>query len=459
MPPTPDPDAPRPVSPIAHLHLTRRGMLSGALASPLLAAACTTLAQGPATSQDPFSEAAILTHLQALDAQPHLRSGSPGDLTILARTQTLLEHAGFTTRQQRVDSPFFEARRSVVRLGDTEIEVFPQHPVITTGPQGLTAPLRLWQDARDTRSLRDAIGVVMLPHRRHSRLLDPASRGPLDAALAGSPRALILITQGPSGETLILNAPADGKPYARIPLCVLGPVPGRALIDAAREGVSATLILDGEVGTRPGANLIATLSRPDPAAPLLVVSTPRTGWTPAVAERGPGYASFLAVAAWAPRALPRHNLLFLSTTAHEYDNAGGLSFLGGPLAPDPARVALWVHFGAGFAGRAHHDLGGGRLLPLPAVEDQRYLMGSDALVPALRSAFAGQPGLEQPYPASAGAVGELQEIFGHGYSPAFGLFGAHLRHHAMTDRLSMTDPAWIRAAALSARQVAESTLA
>jgi hypothetical protein len=433
-------------------------MLSGALASPLLASACTTLAQGAATPQDPFSEAAILTHLQALDAQPHLRSGSLGDLAILVRTQDLLENAGFTTQQKRVDSPFFEARRSVVRLGDTEIEVFPQHPVITTGSQGLTAPLRLWQDTRDTAALRDAIGVVMLPHRRHSRLLDPPSRGPLDAALAGRPRALILITQGPSGETLILNAPADSKPYARIPLCVLGPVPGRDLIAAAREGASATLILDGETGTRPGANLIATLTRPDPAAPLLVVSTPRTAWTPALAERGPGYASFLAFAAWAPRALPRHNLLFLSTTAHEYDNAGGLAFLTGPDAPDPARLALWVHFGAGFAGRAHHDLGGGRLLPLPAVDDQRYLMGSDALLPVLRKAFAGQPGLEQPYPASAGAVGELQEIFSHGYSPAFGLFGGHLRHHAMTDRLSMTDPVWIRAAALSARQVVESAL-
>jgi len=272
--------------------------------------------------------------------------------------------------------------------------------------------------------------------------------------LSGDRAAVVLITDGPSGETIILNAPS-GEPLTRVPLAVLGPKPGARAIEGARRGEQGRLVVDGEHIFTQSDNLIARIAR---GPRFFVVSTPRTGWTPAVAERGPGTASFLAMSAWASKTIKGHTLLFVNTTAHEFDNAGGRLFLNSPAAPDPNDVVLWVHFGAGFAARAHHEIGNYRLLPLKAVDPQRFLLGSDDLLEALATAFAGHSGLENPYPLSAGAAGELEEIADRGYAPLFGLFGAHAYHHVMTDRMAMTNPVWIRNAALSAKSVAERIL-
>lgn len=428
---------------------TRRDVVmggAGLAAAPLLA---------HATPDDPFALAAINADLAFLDAQAHLRTGGAGELALAARMADALERAGFRLTRQTVRAPFFEARRTVLAFEGGEAELFPQHIVQVTGPAGIEAPLVLWRLGDDPGRLSGAIALVLLPPARHSQLLAPPSNVSLQAALAGKPAALVLITEGHTGETIILNAPYE-KPVADIPIAVLGPKPGKAAIAAARARQRGRLILDGVAGWRDSYNLIGRRNRP--RAPAFVVSTPRTGWTPAVAERGPGVAAWLALAAWAPRALPDHTLVFVATVAHEYDNAGGQQFLASALAPKPQDTALWLHLGAGFAGRDHHLLPNYQMAPLPSVDAQRFLVGTEDLQPLLRAAFAGQPGLETPYPASAGATGELAEVLHAGYRPAFGLLGGHLRHHMMSDRLPMTDPAWVRAAALGAQSVAEQVL-
>lgn len=433
--------------------ISRRTALGAAAAAGPLAHA--TGAAAALAEDHPFSEAAILADLQALDAVAHLRSGDVGELAIAERTEARLRAAGFAITRQSVRVPFFAARRTELAWEGGSVEVFAQYPVVPTGSQGRAGPLKLWRDATDTAAIAGAVALVMLPKGRHSQLQAQPIWSYVQGALAGRPAALVLITDGPTGETIILNAPYDGA-VSDIPIAVLGPKPGKAAIAAARAGgAQARLILDGETGTRESYNISAKIDR---RSKILAVSTPRSGWTPAVAERGPGYAAFMAFAAWAPKALPEYSLSFVSTTAHEFDNAGGLQFINSPLAPNPDHTALWVHFGAGFAGRAHHDFSNYDPAPLPGVDDFRFLSGSDVLVPALRAAFKGQPGLEAAYPASVVAFGELKEVVDHGYSPAFGFAGAHLRHHIMTDRLSMTDPAWIRAAATASRDVVLQTL-
>jgi hypothetical protein len=378
-----------------------------------------------------------------------VRSGSAGDFALATEAQARLAALGFSLERQSIRVPVFEADASFLETPGGVVDVFAQRRVVSTGPDGLRAPLRLWRDEADTEGIAGAIALVELPHARHSQLIASPIRTRLEAALAGRPAAIVLITHGPTGETLILNAPF-AAPFAETPIVVLGPAPGQPALAAARRGETGRLTVHGRAGEADSFNIIA--KRPG-RGPLLVVSTPRTGWTPAVAERGPGFATFLALAQWAVSALPDASLLFLCTTAHEYDNEGGLRFINSDLAPKPADVALWVHLGAGFAGRAHHELGGWTLAPLPSVDEQRFLVGSEELVATLRAAFAGQPGLGVAYPAQVGAAGELGEILAHGYAPAFGLFGAHLRHHAMSDRIGMTDPRWVRQAALAVRDV------
>jgi hypothetical protein len=381
-----------------------------------------------------------------LDRGGDLVTGGAAELALADHVDTTLRAAGFETFRQPVEAPGFAVRQALVEIAGGSVPVAPQAVVAPTGPAGVAAPLSLWRHADDSAAARGAIAVVMLPFARHSRLGAPVIRQRLDAAVAAGAAAVVLVTDGPTGETLWLNS--DGKPPAPVPVAVVGPKPGAPLIEAAVAGAAGRLVIDGDAFTARSANVWGRIGGRGPA---LVVSTPRTGWTRCVAERGPGLATFLALARWAPAALPANDLVFLTTTAHEYDNAGGLRFLE-ELAPPPASTALWTHLGAGFAARDFHELGGWQLRPLPGVDSQRYLVGTDGTLPVLRAAFAGEPGLENAYSSSAGSAGELQEILGHGYSPCFGMYGAHRFHHAVPDRLDKADPAHVRRAALAVRR-------
>lgn len=336
-------------------------------------------------------------------------------------------------------APSFQTRQALLRWEGGEIEVEPQPPTRATGRRGVAGPLRLWRDESDTDTMTGAIALVMLAHARHSTL----RAAPIAAAMARVADAgavgLVFVTNGPTGETILLNAPL-AQP-ARLPIAVLGPKPGAAAIAVARDGRAGVLIIDGAARTVRSPNIWGSIDR---SGPYVVISTPRTAWTAALAERGPGFAAFNALAAWAPAALPNHSLLFVSTTAHEYENAGSHAFLD-HHAPAPDRVALWLHLGAGFAARDFHEIGAYRLAPLPSPDPQRFLIATGSLVPMLRECFAGQPGLESAYPANMGAAGELAEVLQRGYAPAIGLFGAHRFHHIAGDRIDKTDPAWIDA--------------
>jgi hypothetical protein len=114
-------------------------------------------------------------------------------------------------------------------------------------------------------------------------------------------------------------------------------------------------------------------------------------------ERGPGLAAWLGLARWAAERRLPVDLTFLCTSGHEYDNAGGIAYLA-RLALAPAKTALWAHLGANVAARDWHDLGPS-LQPLSSADPQRYMVASDSLLGEVRRAFAGQPGLQDPYPA------------------------------------------------------------
>ena len=93
-----------------------------------------------------------------------------------------------------------------------------------------------------------------------------------------------------------LNTPAD-KPLFDRPVTLLAPADSADVVEAARKGETARLTLLGKGGHRPAANVVARIERGK--RPWLVVSTPRSGWTDCVGERGPGIAIWLALAGWA----------------------------------------------------------------------------------------------------------------------------------------------------------------
>lgn len=429
-----------------HPKPSRRGMITGAL----LTAASANAARA---SEMPFRDedfAAVLHRYHGFGVK---RSGGDGDLSCGAWLEGELKEAGYACTRQTFETPFFEVEQASLEVdGATPVNVLPQAITVPTGASGMIAPLRRMGSDVD---VEGAIALIELPHKRWSSALDPAVRGRLDDVVARGAKAVVLVTYGPTGEAIALNAPADA-PLAPCPVVVLAPKTAEPFLAAADRGKAAKLVVSGQGGRRPTFNLIARLERG--ASMDIVLSTPRSGWFGCAGERGPGVAVWLVLARWAAKANLAANVELVCTSGHEYENSGGAHYLESK-APAPGRVRLWLHLGANLAARDWHDLTA-TWSPLPSADPQRYLMASPELAPALTRLFAGQPGLEAVYPASvAGSAGELTHILRAGYAPALGIFGAHRFHHVESDDLRCVNAALARRVAEALRTLLRERLA
>lgn len=419
----------------------RRSLLKAGLAAPTALRVAPALA---ARGDDAiFTAERLFADVKAYAEAGNKQSGGVGDRWAADWAARRLVAAGFAVERQSFDVPWFETATCELTLGDRKITLSAQPLAVSTGLGGTEAPLRL---AEVSDRLDGAIAVVRLPYRRWSSLLDRAVRDPLSDALARGAVAVILVTTGPTGEALLLNAPADA-PLSSKPLALLAPRLAAPVIEAARQGRPATLVLNGKGGSRVAENVVARRVRE--GRRWLVVSTPRSGWTDCAGERGPGFAIWLALAAWMPRAFPDHSLLFVCNSGHEYENLGA-SHVVEKLGPPPDETDFWLHLGANVATRDYQEPPG-RLLPLPSADPFRFLMTSPAYVERARTIFKGHAGLEMAYPSGEGTAGELSEVVKAGYRHHAGIFGAHRHHHAPTDRLDVVAPEPLAATAQAVR--------
>ena len=402
--------------------VTRRGFVGGAGSTAAGAAAA---AKGSPRRTD---VADLQTMLERYAGFGIKASGGPGDEACGAWLEGELDRAGFSCRRQPFEIPFFEARQASLVCGAARAALIPQAVVAPTGPQGLTAPLTLASERGD---LTGSIALVVLPFSRWVTTAQPQVGGAIAEAVARGAAAVILVTTGPTGEAVALNVSLKKPPNPR-PVAVLAPKDAAAFLDAARNGRTGTLTLDGRGGRRPAFNLIGRLDRK--AAQTVVISTPRSGWFGCAAERGSGVAVWLWLARRLARARHPVNLEFLATSGHEYEYFGGERYLE-DAAPKPAATRLWTHIGASAAARDWHELGG-RLLPLPSADAQRVLTATADILPGVRQAFRGISGLEATYLADkVMAGGELTNVLNAGYRRAIGLYGIHRYFHTEADDL------------------------
>ena len=355
-------------------------------------------------------------------------SGGEGDAAAGAWLEAALRSDGFTVERQAFDAPFFEPATARLETEGAAVDVRPQALVVPTSAAGLWAPLALMSPWSPPRDLAGCVVVTPLPHARWSSATAAPVREAVATAVRAGAVAVVLVTTGPTGEALALNADV-GKPLADRPVALLAPRDAAPVLAAAEAGRPARLTVTGQGGRRSAFNLVGRLERG--AGRWLVVSTPRSGWGVCAGERGGGVAVWRLLAAWAARR-SRLDLLFLCNSGHEYENLGAEHALRA-AAPPVDETALWVHLGANVAARDQHDLGPA-LVPLPSADPQRYLLASPDLLPSCCAAFRGQPGLEAPLPATPGnAAGELGPILAAGHRRVVGVYGAHRFHHAAGD--------------------------
>jgi len=379
-------------------------------------------------------------------------TGGPGDTAVGAWLEDVLTRIGYVCHRHGFQAPFFDVDQATLAIEGQSVPVIPQAPVTATGSEGLSAPLRL---AWGTGRLDGTIALIVLPSRRWSSALDPLIQARLAEVWARGASAAVLITTGPSGDALAFNAPAHLAPGAG-PIAILAPRDAAPFLDAAADGRSGRLTLAGRSGQRPAFNLTARLDRA--AGRSVVLSTPRSGWFTCAGERGSGIAVWLAAAHWLAQRQDPFDIELVAISGHEYENLGGEHYLEA-LAPRPERTRLWVHVGANLAARDWH-MYGARIRPLPGPDAQRYLLASPDVAEIFARAFAGQPGLEAPYPATVeNSAGELTNILKAGYPSAAGFFGNHRFHHSRNDDLRCVSGALVRPVSEALRRALAEVLA
>lgn len=406
-------------------------------ASALLPAA-TTSAHGLPTSGR-MIEADLLRYV----GFGNKRAGGPGDTACGKWLAGELERAGFAVQRQTFSAPWFDATRAELSCEGTRAAIYPQPIVRVTGTEGVSGPLvRIDSRGQFAGSLEGAVALVDLAHARWSSMLSPLARRPIQAAFDAGAKAVVAITNGPTGKVIALNT--DGRePMFSGPVALLAPEHAAPFLAGALQGKPARLTIDGEGGRRPAFNLVGRIDRGK--GRWLAISTPRSGWFGCAAERGPGVAAWLDLARWAPNALRDFDVAFICNTGHEYEYLGAAEAMR-EIAPPVAATRFWLHVGANVAARDWHELPGG-LSPLPNVDSQRVLSISPELLPLARSLFAGQIGYEAPVSSAVLSAGELDEVIRAGYAPAAGVFGIHRFHHtAEDDERCLNVPATIAAA-------------
>ena len=202
----------------------------------------------------------------------------------------------------------------------------------------------------------------------------------------------------------------------------------------------------GPIGRAAAGAVTGTVAR------TIVVSTPVSSWFVSACERGPGIATFLALARHVARTRPDAGFVFVATVGHEIGHGGMEQFIA-HAAPAPADVTAWVHLGASNAcygwvrdgdrvgGDADGDGDGdgddfrstGRV-----DADVRILALSPSLEPLVHDVFADVAA--HRFTGERAGVGELREVRAAGYPNFFGMAGMHRFFHTPRDAATMTGP-------------------
>jgi hypothetical protein len=366
---------------------------------------------------------------------PH-RTGTPGNLATLDWVEARLRAAGFVVHRQPIRYADHDITRATIATGAVELQGIVQRPACPTGPVGRSAPLVLADEPVEPAQLTGKIAVIRLPHARHSSILEGRTARPVQAALAAGCVGLVLVTRGPSGEALALNAPLE-HPVAGVPALVVAPRDAGPIVAAAARSDVGRIVVEGTATTASSANLVA---RRQGKGRAIIVTTPLSGWFGCAGERGSGIAAFLRLAPLLARRYPEADLHFAGLVGHEREHVGGNAYVGAH-APPPDQVRLWVHLGAGFAARDWHEIADGVLAPLPAPDAQRYLLAPEAWLGTLGPLLTALPGYQQPYPATIdNSAGEARHFLERGYRDMVATIGAHRMHHAQLDDATAVDP-------------------
>jgi len=393
-----------------------------------------------ADSDGPLSGAALYRDVEAYTAFGDHRSGGPADQATADWLSGRMTGLGYDCRFQSLDLPGFEIKACGFAAGGEFIPGFPVWPPVTLTSGQTALPVVIDPPAGMSFDGKVALITQALPWRAEM----PAEDFARLQGLASQGAAAIAFCAGSPGLGLYAyNAPLPLKPLSCPAICVsqAGMLQLRAL---ASEGKAIGAICDAVAAEGRARNVIA-MRKGDPGGKQLVVSTPMSGWFRCGAERGPGVALWLGLAAWAA-AQEGLSVTFAATSGHELGNAGMKEFLTAG-APAPEHTKLFVSLGANIAPRAQAR---------PGMLSKQYLLFDlKAAWPVLRALGGGGRTLMPTFVSRFGEVGEVAHA---GYHPHFGFAGQNPDFHSPGDLAENTGPDELAAAAAGIRDAIKSLL-
>ena len=212
------------------LETSRRRFVMASAGLPLLAAA---------PSRADTNDTTIADDLRRYVGFGSKQAGGDGDDRCGAWLAGELDRAGFAVERQTVSVPWFAPDRAEIVAGEARAAVWPQPIVWPTGPEGVSGPLvRVDAAGRSAMPLAGAIALVELAFGRWSTAMAKAVRAPIEAAFDGGARTAVVVTTGPTGKVIALNA--DGRaPMFAGPVALIAPDDAGPFLAAAMRGEGA----------------------------------------------------------------------------------------------------------------------------------------------------------------------------------------------------------------------------
>ncbi|MDH2134632.1 hypothetical protein N5J77_26205 [Sphingobium yanoikuyae] len=379
-------------------------------------------------------------------------SGGAGDTASGAWIGEELAKAGYAVERAAFEAPYFDPAIVQLRIDGRKAELIPQAIVQQTSADGVKGALFHFDPERPLAIPAKAIVLVDLPKRAWSTATDPVIRRAIAACVDADASGIVLITNGPTGEAIALNAPADA-PLSSIPTACLAPRDAAPFLLAAHTQGEATLLIVGRAGRRPAFNIMGRWAAPE-ASKKVIVTTPRSGWLTCAAERAPGIAAWLDLMRWLPTSGLALDVVFSSNSGHEYENLGASHQVEGRL-PRPEETALFLLFGASIVTKATLEQDGHlRIMSKPS--EKRACIVTAREASRARKYFAGWAGWTDPAIVTDGGAGEAGTAIKAGYPNVIGLIGANPYHHVAGDTGAIVDAGYVRQIAQASRKLLQS---
>ena len=406
----------------------RRLLLSGAGGLGATLFAPTVLAKPELSGGSLFDD--VLTYYQL----GHHRTGGDANRLAVDWIAERLTKSGLRVTTPSWQQRFFDLDEHALSIDGTAIESFPLWFPKVTSPEGVTAPLAVFDPEGTGEPIEGKIAVVPVrslevhDQSLHVRRINEVAVRGAKAAIVCNPH----VTQDQTEHlTHDVPAPYSERPWP-VPVMSIAPKNFAGVHEAALNGQSAHMVLTGHA--RDHAQALNVVGEIDRGGPKIVISTAFTGWLSCAGERGGPVSIFLALADWVARNTSKGSYVFVAHSGAEVGFRGRKTFVD-TLAPNPGRSPCWIELG-GCTATWRWQVSNLGLIRDASHGGVENLVVSRDLMPHIRPAFSALPGVR---PRSHSATGEIRDIFQTGYQTV-GMYGSNYYAHAAGDDPKNTHP-------------------